>query len=54
MVQFLLGQLAYFIDEYHIDGFRFDGITSMLYNDHAITRGFNGNYEDYFGYNSNV
>lgn len=54
VVQFLLGQLAFFVETYHIDGFRFDGVTSMLYNDHAISRGFNGHYEDYYGFNSNV
>ena len=54
VVQFLLGQLLYFVDTYHIDGFRFDGVTSILYNDHAINRGFNGDYRDYFGFHSNV
>ena len=54
VVQFLLGQLLYFVEVYHIDGFRFDGVTSILYNDHAINRGFNGDYRDYFGFDSNV
>lgn len=54
VVQFLLGQIFYFVQEFHIDGFRFDGVTSMLYNDHAISRGFDGNYQDYFGFHSNV
>ncbi|KAK8794149.1 hypothetical protein WA171_003274 [Blastocystis sp. BT1] len=54
VVQFLLGQLLYFVEEYHIDGFRFDGVTSMMYNDHAICRGFNGDYRDYFGFHSNI
>lgn len=54
VVQFLLGQLLYFVEAYHIDGFRFDGVTSILYNDHAINRGFNGDYRDYFGFHSNV
>ena len=54
VVQFLLGQIFYFVQEFHIDGFRFDGVTSMLYNDHAISRGVDGNYQDYFGFHSNV
>ena len=54
VVQFLLGQLLYFVETYHVDGFRFDGVTSILYNDHAINRGFNGDYRDYFGFGSNV
>ena len=54
VVQFLLGQILYFVEEYRIDGVRFDGVTSMLYNDHAIERGFNGDYQDSFGFHSNV
>ena len=54
VVQFLLGQILFFVEEYRIDGFRFDGVTSMLYNDHAIEKGFNGDYQDYFGFHSNV
>ena len=49
-----MGQLLYFVEVYHIDGFRFDAVTSIIYNDHAITRGFTGNYEEYFGFYSNV
>lgn len=36
------------------DGFRFDGVTSMLYWDHGINRGFSGSYGEYFGLNTNV
>ncbi|KAJ9510013.1 hypothetical protein QJQ45_011653 [Haematococcus lacustris] len=39
---------------YRFDGFRFDGVTSMLYWDHGINRGFSGAYSDYFGLNTNV
>lgn len=38
------------MDEYMFDGFRFDGITSMLYRNHGL-QGFSGNYEEYFGHN---
>ena len=31
VVQFLLSNLMYYLSVYHFDGFRFDGITSMLY-----------------------
>ena len=40
------------MDEYMFDGFRFDGITSMLYRNHGM-QGFSGNYEEYFGHNVN-
>ncbi len=31
VMQFLLSNLKWWLDEYHFDGFRFDGVTSMLY-----------------------
>ena len=45
--QFLLSNLRYWIEEFHFDGFRFDGITSMLYKSRGL-KSF-GNYDDYFG-----
>ena len=36
------------------DGFRFDGVTSMLYHHHGIGRSFSGSYGEYFGPASNV
>ena len=32
-----------------LDGFRFDGVTSMLYHDHGCGTGFSGDYREYFG-----
>ncbi len=37
---FLLSNCKYWADEFHFDGFRFDGITSMLYWDHGLGRDF--------------
>ena len=51
VLRFLLSNTRYWLEEYHFDGFRFDGITSMLYLDHALSRSFSS-YDDYF--NDNV
>ena len=44
---FLLANCKYWMEEYHLDGFRFDGVTSMIYWDHGLGRDF-GNYDYYF------
>ena len=44
--------ISYWLNEYHLDGFRFDGVTSMIYRDHGLGRAFTG-YDDYFGDNIN-
>ena len=47
VVHFLLSNCRYWLDAFHVDGFRFDGITSMLYTHHGLEKAFTG-YEDYF------
>ena len=47
VLHFLLSNCRFWIDEYHVDGFRFDGITSMLYLHHGLGPGFSS-YERYF------
>ncbi|TFK43739.1 glycoside hydrolase family 13 protein [Crucibulum laeve] len=51
VLRFLLSNLRFWIDEYHFDGFRFDGVTSMMYKHHGIGTGFSGGYHEYFGDN---
>jgi 1,4-alpha-glucan branching enzyme len=48
VVRFLLSNLRYWIEEFHMDGFRFDGVTSMLFHDHGVNRAFTC-YDDYYG-----
>ncbi|KAF9961855.1 alpha-1,4-glucan branching enzyme [Mortierella alpina] len=48
-MRFLLSNLRYYMEEYGFDGFRFDGVTSMMYLHHGIGFGFSGNYHEYFG-----
>ncbi len=45
--QYLLSNVRYWIEEYHVDGFRFDGVTSMMYHHHGDGVSFN-NYDKYF------
>ena len=51
VLHFLLSNLKFWMTEYHFDGFRFDGITSMLYHDHGLGTDFNDNSK-YFSYNT--
>lgn len=45
--QFLLSNVRYWLEEFRFDGFRFDGVTSMLYHSRGM-KAF-GHYGDYFG-----
>jgi len=47
VLHFLLSNCRFWMEEYRVDGFRFDGVTSMLYLDHGMGRAFTG-YEAYF------
>ncbi|KAK8752206.1 hypothetical protein OTU49_012502 [Cherax quadricarinatus] len=51
VLRFLLSNLRWYLEEYRFDGFRFDGVTSMLYHSHGIGEGFSGHYDEYFGLN---
>uniref|UniRef100_A0A914Z8S8 Glycosyl hydrolase family 13 catalytic domain-containing protein n=1 Tax=Panagrolaimus superbus TaxID=310955 RepID=A0A914Z8S8_9BILA len=51
--RFLLSNLRYWQEEYKFDGFRFDGVTSMLYHSHGLGDCF-GSYDDYFGLNTDT
>ena len=47
VLHFLLSNCKYWLKEYHFDGFRFDGVTSMLYYSHGLGEAF-CNYGDYY------
>ncbi|MCD8260177.1 MAG: alpha amylase C-terminal domain-containing protein [Bacteroides sp.] len=47
VIHFLLSNCKYWLEEYHFDGFRFDGVTSMLYYSHGLGEAF-VNYGDYY------
>ena len=53
VLHFLLSNLKFWQEEYHFDGFRFDGVTSMIYQDHGLGTSFSS-YDQYFGLNTNV
>ncbi|MBR4125554.1 MAG: alpha amylase C-terminal domain-containing protein, partial [Victivallales bacterium] len=50
VLRFLLSNCRYWIEEFHVDGFRFDGVTSMLYFDHGLNHAFTS-YDHYFSPN---
>ena len=53
VLHFLLSNLKYWQNEFHFDGFRFDGVTSMCYEDHGLGVAFT-DYKLYFGLNTNL
>lgn len=50
VLHFLLSNCKFWLDEYNFDGFRFDGVTSMLYKSHGLGESFN-TYDDYYNLN---
>ncbi len=53
VLHFLLSNLKYWMEEFHFDGFRFDGVTSMLYHDHGLGSAF-CDYSMYFSMNTDT
>ena len=53
VLHFLLSNLKYWMEVFHFDGFRFDGVTSMLYLDHGLGSAFT-NYDMYFSMNTDI
>ncbi len=53
VIHFLLSNLKYWMEVFHFDGFRFDGVTSMLYHDHGLGNAFT-NYGMYFSMNTDT
>lgn len=49
VMRFLLSNIRYWLEEFKFDGFRFDGVSSMLYHSHGIGHSFSGTYDEYFG-----
>ena len=47
VLHFLLSNCKYWLEEFHFDGFRFDGVTSMIYYNHGLGEAF-CNYGDYY------
>ena len=47
VINFLLSNCKYWLEEFHFDGFRFDGVTSMIYYDHGLGKAFT-NYSFYY------
>ena len=47
VINFLLSNCKYWLEEFDFDGFRFDGVTSMIYYDHGLGKAFT-NYSFYY------
>ncbi|MFO8068295.1 MAG: alpha amylase C-terminal domain-containing protein [Bacteroidales bacterium] len=50
VIHFLLSNCKYWLEEFKFDGFRFDGVTSMLYHDHGLGTAFMS-YDQYYNMN---
>ena len=47
VMQFLLSNVRYWLEEFQFDGYRFDGVTSMLYHHHGLNYSFEGLHSYY-------
>ena len=50
VLHFLLSNCKFWLEEYNFDGFRFDGVTSMLYRNHGLNENFT-DYSQYYNMN---
>jgi 1,4-alpha-glucan branching enzyme len=53
VLHFLLSNIKFWLDEYHFDGYRFDGVTSMLYHHQGLGVEFS-DYSKYFSVETDV
>ena len=53
VIHFLLSNLKFWLETYHFDGFRFDGVTSMLYHHHGLGTSFDS-YKKYFSTDTDI
>ena len=53
VIHFLLSNLKFWLTEFRFDGFRFDGVTSMIYHDHGLGSAFT-DYSKYFSMNTDT
>lgn len=53
VLHFLLSNLKYWMEVFHFDGFRFDGVTSMIYHNHGLGSDFDS-YDKYFSINTDT
>lgn len=53
VLHFLLSNCKYWLEEFKFDGFRYDGVTSMLYHNHGLNSNFTS-YNQYFDDNSDI
>ena len=53
VIHFLLSNLKYWLLEFKFDGFRFDGVTSMIYHNHGLGTAFT-DYDKYFSLNTDL